>query len=201
MSSEWESAGATRFKRTDVIMRRPNWEPPIPTQNPEALPLTKLSAEAFESLVAEVISRRDNLGVQFYGRSGQKQYGLDVVERERSGAHCLYQVKRHKRITPAKLLSIVDKYAGPPRSGHSHVPRLFDPRRFVVVISASTETDTKIVDAVAALQTAYADDLEIEVWGAEALGRKLRDAPHLVYAVFGGHWAEAWWGCPVLTDT
>ncbi|MFJ5989306.1 hypothetical protein [Lentzea sp. NPDC092896] len=194
MRNDWEDAGVARLKRTDVVVRGLKWEPPIPTQNPSALPLSKLSPEGFESLVAEIISRRDNLGVQFYGRSGQKQYGLDVVERERSGTHCLYQVKRHKRITPAKLLSIVDKYAGPPRSGHSQAPRLFDPRRFVVVISASTETDTKIVDAVAAVQTAYAADLEIEVWGAEALGRKLRDAPHLVYAVFGGHWAEAWCG-------
>lgn len=134
-----------------------------PASHPDALPLTALSLQAFESLVAEIISRRDNLGVSFYGRSGQAQYGLDIVERQRSGTYCLYQIKRHTTITASKLRTVIKKYAGPPRSDRTQPPRRFDPRRFVVVVSAATETDTKIVDAVAALQTAYENDLEIEI--------------------------------------
>jgi hypothetical protein len=35
-----------------------------------------------ERLAAEMIKRRPNRGDHFYGRRGQKQYGLDILERE-----------------------------------------------------------------------------------------------------------------------
>lgn len=204
MDSDESSAGATRFKRSEVIKGWAGWDPATPTRNPYALPLSELSPTAFESLVAEIVSRRDNLGVQFYGRSGQKQYGLDVVERERAGTYCLYQVKRFKKIKPADLRTIVEEYAGPPRPDRTQPPRRFDPRRFVLAISAPIGADTKVVDALAQLQTDYMGDLEIVAWGSEAIGSMLRDAPHLVHAAFGRHWAEEWCGfapSPATTPT
>ncbi len=56
----------------------------------------------FGRVAAEVVSRRDNRGVQFYGRNGQSQHGLDIVERDKSGSRSLYQVKRYTEITPVR---------------------------------------------------------------------------------------------------
>ncbi|MFD8985983.1 hypothetical protein [Streptomyces sp. NPDC059564] len=175
--------------------RRQQVSLPLPLQNPAQLPLHELQPEVFERLVAEMVSRHDNRGVQFYGRSGQKQHGLDVVEREPGGLRSLYQVKRYASLTRPLIRSAVVDYAGSPRpSGHCEPPRLFNPHRFVVVTSASLDSDTAWVEEVTDLQDEYTGDLEIEFWGAEAVSRKLRDAPNLVASVFGPTWSEAWCG-------
>ncbi|WP_262063454.1 hypothetical protein [Streptomyces sp. STR69] len=179
----------------DVLRHSQTGELSIPTQNPALLPLSDLDPEVFERLIAEIVSRRNNIGVQFYGRRGQKQYGLDVVERETPSARILYQVKRFEELTGAKLREAADEYAGPPRPpGYRGKARKFSPRRFVIVTSAGLDRDTENVDALEALQTKYAGDLEIDAWGAEALSRMLRDMPYLVYAVFGPQWAKAYCG-------
>ena len=54
--------------------------------------------------------------------------------------------------------------------GHRAPPRLFDPYRFVLVTAAPFDFDTALVNAVTDLQDVYAGDLEIECWGAEAVG-------------------------------
>ncbi|MFJ8663122.1 restriction endonuclease [Streptomyces sp. NPDC093795] len=172
-------------------------ELPVPVQNPQKLPLDQLDPEVFERLVAEIVSRRDHRGVSFYGRRGQKQYGLDIVEREPDLRRTLYQVKRYSTLTESLLKTAVKEYAGAPRRpGHGLPPRRFDPHRFVVVTSAEIESDTHLVDAIHALQKTYedAEDLHIEVWGVEELGRRTRDAVSLVSAVLGEAWARAWCG-------
>ena len=37
------------------------------------------------------------------GLNTSLQNGLDIVERERAGSHCLYQVKRYKELTDRKI--------------------------------------------------------------------------------------------------
>jgi len=168
--------------------------PPLPS--PPLLPFHELHPEVFERVIAEIVRwRRDNRGAQFYGRRGQKQHGLDVVEHERDGGTSLYQVKRYQKVGPNQLRDAVEEYAGKPRTpGHTQPKRRFDPHRFVVVTSATSDDDTKNVDEAAKLRDDYAGDLEIEVWGAERLSATLRDSPGLVTAVFGRAWAEAFCG-------
>lgn len=43
---------------------------PVPMQNPFPLPLSKLEPEVLECVAAEIVSRQDNRGAQFYGRRG-----------------------------------------------------------------------------------------------------------------------------------
>ncbi len=173
-----------------------------PIQNPPLLPLAALDPEVLERVVAELVSGQQNRGVQFYGRRGQKQHGLDIVERELTASRSLYQVKRYASITPEEIREAVEAYAGPPRPpDYSGTTRKFDPRRFVVVTSAELDREARNVDEVATLQDEYGGDVDIEVWGAEALSRKLRSAPHLVNAVFGPVWASSFCGlAPVPTD-
>lgn len=186
---EEEISFATLARRTQVSAL------PIPMQNPVCLPFGELDPEVFERLVAEVVHRQDNRGVQFYGRRGQKQYGLDIVERERTDSRSLYQVKRYQEIDGAAIGGAVVEYAGSPRrQDYTGEPRRFDPRRFVLVTSASIDSDKATVDEIARLQDEYAGDLEIEAWGVETLSRGLRDASNLIYAVFGPAWAKAFCG-------
>ena len=88
---------------------------PLPLQNPKRLPLTELDPEAFEWLITEIVSRQDNRGVQFYGRSGQEQHGLDIVAREPDGRRSLYQVKRYQELTVPRIKSAIKDYAIAPR--------------------------------------------------------------------------------------
>lgn len=155
------------------------------------LPLRDLEPIVLERLVAELVYRHDHRGVQFYGRSGQKQYGLDVVEARPDGGYTLYQVKRYQELTPNQLRDAVEAYAGEPRpAGHGLAPRKFGADRFVVVTSAQLDADTANVDALAALRAEYTGDLDIDAWGSEALSRQLRDLGWVVHAVFGEAWAK-----------
>jgi hypothetical protein len=61
-------------------------------------------------------------------------------------------------------------------------------------VSAQTEDDTALVDELATLQDNYRGDLEIELWGVEAISRKLRDRGPLVQAVISEDWARAYCG-------
>lgn len=168
---------------------------PPPLSNPPLLPFHQLDPEVLERVVAETIWRRDHQSAHFYGRRGQKQHGLDIVEHEHKGSRSLYQVKRYQKVDATQLRDAVEEYAGKPRKpGHALPPRRFDPRRFVVVTSATIDDDTNNVDEVATLRTDYAGDLEIDAWGAEQLSRLLRDSPGLVAAVFGPAWAAAFCG-------
>lgn len=179
----------------DVLRHTQSGELPIPIQNSSLLPLSNLDPEVFERLIAELVSRRNNLGVQFYGRRGQTQYGLDIVERENTSTRVLYQVKRFEKLTGSKLRKAVEEYAGNPRPiGHGGKDRRFSPRQFVVVTSAELDRDTENVDTLASLQNEYSGDLEISAWGAEALSRMLRDMPLVVYSVFGHEWAKSYCG-------
>lgn len=164
----------------------------IPTQNPKALPLAELEPEVFERLAAEFVARRSHsTKVHFYGRRGQKQYGLDVVEHHRQFRPTLYQVRRLQFLQPSDITTAVRDFAGDPRPS---TPRRFDPEKFVLVTSAEFDSDSANLDQLDALNDEYQGDLEIEVWGVETLSRELRDQPRLVFAMFGPHWADAWCG-------
>ena len=194
---EEPSLGDEYERRTlvDVLRSVQERAMPVPLQNPTSLPLHQLDPEVFERVMAEVIARQHNLGTYFYGRRGQTQYGLDIVERETDSRRSLYQVKRYQSVTTRDLDAIVQEYADEPRRAPTaQPPRRFDPWRLVIAISTPIEADTALIDQVAKLQDAYKGDLVIEAWGIEAISRKLRDAGALVNAVFGPAWAKAWCG-------
>lgn len=173
------------------LQSRPNAQfLPLPAKNPPTLPLSDLEPAVFERVVAEMVSLDGGPTVHFYGRQGQKQYGLDIYEERSDGTRALYQVKRFQSISPAEIRQAVVDYAGPPRSGSQAYPeRRFNPKLFVVVTSALVDNDTANVDAIAKLQTEYGGDIRIAVWGAEAVSRKLRGSAEAVFAIFGEAWA------------
>ncbi len=168
---------------------------PVPIQNSALLPLSSLEPEVFERLIAELITRQHNLDTHFYGRRGQKQFGLDIVERRMDRSICLYQVKKYQSISRSDIRASVVEYAGGPRlQNDSLEKRKFDAKQFVLVTSAKFDNDTALVDELDVLQVEYRGDIDVLVWGAEAISAKLRDAPTLVYAAFGKDWAKSFCG-------
>ena len=172
----------------------------IPVKNPSGLPLGTIDPEAFERLIAEIVTARDNVSVHFYGRRGQRQFGLDIVEELRDGTRVLYQVRRYATISPAQIGQAVRGYAGSSRSrgGSYREPRLFDPKRFVLVTAAEIDHDTAKVDAVSSLQSEYRGDLQVDVWGRGTVSRQLRALPFTVAAVFGDAWVREYCGADAL---
>ena len=160
---------------------------PKPIRNPPTLPLAALEPEAFERLVAEMVSSWQSPTVHFYGRRGQRQFGLDIYEEQPDGTRILYQVKKYTKITCADIRAAITDYAGPAKrrlSGELR-ERRFNPQRFILVTSAPIDDDTAKVDLIAKLQIEYRNDIELAIWGAEAISRRLRESPNLVFAVFG----------------
>jgi hypothetical protein len=192
---------AERVDDTDEVsiqeMRQHSQVSELPTalKNASTLPVASLDPEVFERVTAEILAKRDDSSVHFYGRRGQKQHGLDIFEEQASGDRVLYQVKRYVTITPDEIREAVIDYAGQPRStGSNAPPRKFQPNRFIVVTSARLDDDTAKTEAISDLQTKYRGDLGIDVWGAEAVSYRLRDMPEVVTAIFGAAWAEEYCG-------
>ncbi|WP_430477288.1 restriction endonuclease [Streptomyces sp. P11-1] len=171
VESELGDEGEGKLTLAALVARVQRADLPVPVQNPAKLSLDQLDPEVFERLVAEIVSRGDHRGVSFYGRRGQKQYGLDIVERQPDHRRCLCQVKRYSTLTKSLLTKAVEDYAGAPRKpGHDLPPRRFEPYRFVVVTSAETEPDTDLVDAIHALQKSYADRATLSCFQAVIIG-------------------------------
>jgi hypothetical protein len=169
---------------------------PPPRTGETNLPLGDLDPEALERLAAEMIKRRPNHGAHFYGRRGQKQYWLDIVEREAPGVNSVYQVRRYEKLTPEDITSAVTEYADPkqPQQGADKPARRFSAYRYVLFTSAEFETDTALQDELDELDERYSGDLIIEVWGREMISALLRDSGALVNSVFGPDWARAFCG-------
>lgn len=188
----------TRLSRGEVAEAVQTTALPIPTTTAAHLPLQQLDPGVFERLVTEIVTRRDNRGAFFYGRSGQKQWGLDIVENRNDGANEVFQVRRIDSLTPAGIRGAVDDYAGPPRSDDNPNPaRRFNARAFTIVTTAEFQTDTNNGDELEALRERYHDDLDLDIWGAEHVETMLRHEPYIVAAYFGASWAQAWCGAEV----
>jgi hypothetical protein len=170
---------------------------PIPMVQESQLPFRNLAPEVFEWVVAEFAWLGEGLrNVSFYGRRGQKQYGLDIVGTARDGKVVVYQVKRFQTIAIEQIRTIVEEYAGAPTGRPPKLPaRRFNADRFVLVISVPIEVDTTLTDEIHDLRLAYAAlGLEVEVFGAEHLSRSMRDSSGLIHAVFGPEWTRAFCG-------
>jgi hypothetical protein len=143
-------------------------ELPMPRSGESNLPLGDLDPEVLERLAAEMIKRQPNIGAHFYGRRGQKQHALDVLEREAVDSNSVYQVRRYNVQTPDKITSAMTECADPepPKKGPNKgikPARRFAARRYVLFTSAEFEIETALQERLEELQRDYANDLVIEV--------------------------------------
>jgi len=187
------ASDAPEVALASVMAARSEAALPPPLAAPPLLPFGSLSVVMFERLVAEVVLYVDGLGrVRVYGRSGQAQGGLDLIGGSLA-ARSVYQVRRIKELTPAALRKAVTDYAGPPARDGARPSRRFDASRFVLVTGCEVD-DTHVEDELHRLEQEYAGDLEIALYDAGELSRRLRERGALVAGVFGPEWAKAFCG-------
>jgi hypothetical protein len=133
-----EPGELSEIRFADLVRARQTPPLPLPRAGVSNLPLGDLDPEVLERLAAEMIKRRPNLGAHFYGRRGQPQYGLDIVEREAGGTNSVYQVRRYQVLTPGEITSAVTEYADPQpskgggrnrRAGSPPAGTCYSPRR------------------------------------------------------------------------
>lgn len=179
-----------------LVGREQRSQLPLAMPGQAGLPLSALDPEMLERVAAEIVRRQPNVGAYFYGRRGQKQYGLDILERETPSRQVVYQVKRYQVLTPEQISLAVDEYANPKprREGDPPPGRRFAAYKFVLVTSAPFEEETALQDTLVKLQDDYDGDLVIDVWGSERLSSLLRDNGPLVSSIFGPGWAEMFCG-------
>lgn len=193
-AQEGEQLLELRF--SELMRVRQTSELPLPVAGGHTLPLGELDPEVLERLAAEMIKRRPNLGAHFYGRRGQSQHGLDILERETVDFNSVYQVRRYETLTPDLIAAAVSEYADPkpPKKGGPKPPRRFAARRYVLFTSALAENEKALQDRLEELQKQYSGDMVIEVWGREMVSGLLRECGSMVNAVFGAEWARVFCG-------
>ncbi|MGW4211563.1 NB-ARC domain-containing protein [Lentzea sp. NPDC004789] len=167
-----------------------------PTATPRLLPFEELSPYVFERLVAEVVLKVEGLDdVRVHGRSGQNQGGIDLVGWLDDETR-VYQVRRIKKLTAAKLVRAVRDYAGPVRTSSNRkewTKRRFNADRFVLATGCEVD-DTAVDEALGQIKEDYKGDLRIELYDAFRLSRMLRDYPRIVAGIFGADWAKVYCG-------
>ena len=159
-------AGELGELRFPDLARRQQISPlPLPAGSSFNPPLGDVDPEVLERLAAELIKRRPNRGAHFYGRRGQEQHGLDIVEREADGTISVYQVRLYQSLTTGNITSAVTDYADPkpPKKGGDKPARRFGASRFVLLTFAEFENEKALQDQLEMLQAQYAGDLIIEV--------------------------------------
>lgn len=172
---------------SEDLSRYPATVPITPQKNQRLLPLSVLDSRAFEYLCSEVVARRGEGEVHFYGRPGQKQYGLDIVEFHPDGSRTVHQVKRFQTLTTAELSLAVEEYAK---------SRRFGARKFVLVTSAPVDDETELIDELGRLKEQYLGRFDVGLVGAEALSGELLREATLVNAMFGEAMAQEFCGDP-----
>lgn len=179
---DWE-----QLRDDDPVGRGPSaaTDVPLPVGFPE-LPFDKMDWPNFESLLGTVL--RDGEGLRrfarLYGRSGQKQDGIDVIAFEADKSVVALQSKRYQTYTETDFRSAVAEFM--------EVTRKYKVGRFIIASSAA-QRDKKIDDALAELSANMAP-LELEYWDPHHLSEVLRSKPDVVSRYFGQHTAEMFCG-------
>lgn len=169
--------------RSDVSRRlAPSRITPPARTRPRLLPLRDpdFPWDRFEDLIESIARHVEGyVNVQRYGRTGQKQHGLDILASSAGLVKTVYQVRDIATLTAGGLRDAVEDYAAELR---------FRAERFVLCVACGGR-DTKVQDELDRLRQKYAP-LRIEVYDDARISDHLRDRPSIVDAFFVG-WAEA----------
>jgi len=156
----------------------------------ETLPYNDLGGRGLERLCFELLL---SMGYEprFFGRSGQSQYGVDLVA-EKAGRTEVYQCKNlGAPPTPKELQEYLNKFERE-WLGEAGLPR---PERFVICCPQplrDTETDRNWILAKEAFKDRT--DVEARLWHLDLLNGWLENLPDVVADLFSNHYAEVFCG-------
>ena len=151
------------------------------------LPFESLSWENFEKLVFRLVLKEAD--VEYcarYGRSGQRQEGVDVYGRLRGGRYICWQARNRKAISPADIASAVDDFSDGDWAAKSE--------RFVLSTRANL-ADTQLQTAIETCADQLREkNIVFEAVDGIQLTERVRDHPDIIDDFFGRPWLVAFAG-------
>jgi hypothetical protein len=180
-------------ERTAPRIENPSWLNETPTGAPprapihsrtNILPFTGLEWENFERLCVRLAALDASVATAWaYGRSGHAQHGIDALVRLADGTYHVWQSKRHRTISKAKIKAAVDYFLKRKWSQQA--------TRFVLAVACELSSPA-VVEAIEAARDKLRErGIEFVPLGASQLTRQLVDEPELVDDFFGRPWVEA----------
>jgi hypothetical protein len=144
----------------------------------ESLPLNQLTWINFEKLCARLIHHCHDVRTFRYGRSGQKQEGIDITWRlPNASKRHVAQVKHWKQIKAKNITDWVKAFEGG-RLCHQT-------QKYILCLSTDIEHDRDACDAWdAAVQQLAEKGIDAELWDRSGLVERLRGAPQIVQTFF-----------------
>ena len=155
---------------------------PVRTR-PNLLPFRELTPQDFERLCLRLSEREGRvISAWSYGRSGQSQFGIDVLVRVENGDFNVWQSKRYRTMSKTTVKEAVRFFLK-----HKWAKQA---RRFVLAVACSF--DSRMV--VEAIETARAElaskNVAFEAIDGPKLTERLKSQPDLVDDFFGREWVE-----------
>lgn len=165
----------------------PKVAPPVVTRR-QLLPFGELSWQDFERLCLR-LARLDGDPEywQLYGTAGQSQGGIDILVRQAApDGYVVWQSKRHRTFSPAKVKQAVDKFLAGSWAQRS--------TRFVLCTSASL-TETDVAEAIEAQAARLREkNIVFDTRDEAKLSEAMKDHSDLVDDFFGRGWVTAFCG-------
>jgi hypothetical protein len=163
--------------------------------NPEeaglaGLPYSLLSGAQFERLIYELL-QSENQRPWFFGRSGQAQYGIDIVTQV-SGKQDVYQCKNYKEVPAwSDVRDAVQKF----ESEWLNDMSLPAPREFVYCCPQPLDDESLLVKWETFKDAFHKrTGVVISFWDRNAIDSRLRRLPDLVAGLFSDSYAEHFCG-------
>ncbi len=150
-------------------------------------PYYRLGAYVFQNLCSELFQEEKGIGSsEVYGKSGQTQFGIDVLARRKRGAGLeVGQCKCYQKFTEKDLVEASDeffKYWG--RWSKRKV------KKFILFIASSMER-RHLQDEISVQEARFRKkNVDYEVWSASKIQKKLRPHRPIVirYCIPSAHW-------------
>lgn len=177
---------APRIENPGWLRQDPIGKAPSAPAQPrgDVLPFGALSWENFERLcvrLAEIDATVET--VWAYGKSGHAQHGIDALVRLTDGSYHVWQSKRHRTISKAKIKAAVDFFL---KRKWAH-----QATRFVLAVACELSSPP-VVEAIEAARDRLRErNIEFEAIGATQLTRRLMTEPELVDDFFDRPWVAA----------
>jgi hypothetical protein len=150
-----------------------------------SLPFNSYSVNSrdFEELCAELFELEFGIRFGKYGRSGDKQRGIDLIsESQRDSGYIAVQCKKVKSFGPSDLLREIGKI--------TELPFPVSALYFAVSCDVSSQVRDLCLRLPKTARTASGEIGAIHIWDGERLSRLIRKYPRLVGSYFGLQWRD-----------
>jgi hypothetical protein len=157
------------------LVNDPEGPPPPPPVISRAaeLPFDKLEWRDFERLCRRLAERGGLVEkVHAYGTAGQAQGGIDILVRLADEKYEVWQVKRHRQITPNKIAGIVDLFL-------AHEWRA-KAKKLVLVVACNLDSTANVKEIEEQHRRLEKESIAFESVDAAELSKRLIAEPEIV---------------------